>query len=255
MLNQYELINIIEENKEKIWLDQNSYELFFNEVGAPNPPKEHYQYIRENDGEMIIAINKKNEILGWIGLVPKGNEYELAGIEVNIKYRNQGIGKKLMSKTKTYVINKQKPVLEFGTSPLFTSNSLLYIYENNAKYKYKNGIYIDKEKSIPWPYVECSINFSNDSESRYNIIAEPESILKWNGYTPIIDMKLLNSCSEFKYFSIRYLNSQIIMSEIRKGNTEILVACDYLFNQLMEKEYEIKNFVKYNNEYWYIYKK
>ena len=204
---------------------------------------------------MIIAINKENEILGWIGLVPKINEYELAGIEVNIKYRNQGIGRKLMSRAKTYLVNKQKPVLVFGTSPLLTSNSLLYICENNAKYKYKNGMYIDKEKSIPWPYVDCSINFLNDRNSNYTINEEPESILKWNEYKPIIDMKLLNSRSKFKYFSIKYLTSQIIMNEIRKGNTEILKTCDYLFNQLMEKEYEMKNFVKYKNEYLYIYKK
>jgi len=254
MAVNYKLIRLIEAHKDEIWLDQNSYDLFFKEVGAPNQPKEHFQYIKSKNGEMIIA-NKENEIFGWIGLIPENNACELAGIEVNKNARNMGIGKALMNEAKLYLLERNLEYLYFGTTPLFTSNSLLYLHEYNAKYIYNSEIYIDKENTIPWPYVECTIDFKSNKE--YYVLPDTgiASVINWKDNNPIIDEEALNDDSEYKFLYMKYFDAQLTMNLIKNESYNVLKNLNYVFKKLNESNYRTIDFVKNKNDYIYIFKK
>lgn len=254
MQPDYEITRLIESQQDGIWLNQDSYELFFREVGAPNPPQEHFNFIKSKNGEMIVA-KRENEILGWIGLIPDNNSCELAGIEVNRNVRNMGIGKALLAVAKQYIAEKELSHLFFGTSPLFTSNSLLYLHNNNAEYSYNNQVYIDKDNDIPWPYVECKIDLKSIREEYRLPDTEIRSLIDWRNNKPIIDEEMMSRDCEYKFLKLNYMDAASTMSLIRNQEYSVLRMFNSVFQGLTLSKYRFFDFIKHKNEYVYIFKK
>jgi GNAT superfamily N-acetyltransferase len=245
----YCLSRVIEQGIQSIWINQKSYIEFFREVGAPNQPQEHFEYISSEKGEIILA-HKESEIYGWIGLIPRNTSYELAGIEVHMNHRNKGIGKELMKCAKEYVIEKGCATIEFGTSPLLSSNALLYLHENRAHYKYSKGIMLDANKNIPWPYVECKI-FVNEERISCGS-GKIDNPIKWNSESIIEEIENRIRNDKRIFIEMKYLDANAIMNEIKILGVGFLKRYDKAFIKLNEEEYVFKDFIKDSNKYYYV---
>lgn len=60
------IVYLIKDNQEELWNNQNDYDSFFSDVGAPYPPKEHLQHIKEKGGEKIVYIDDKKILLAGL---------------------------------------------------------------------------------------------------------------------------------------------------------------------------------------------
>ena len=251
------IVYLIKDNQEELWNNQNDYDSFFSDVGAPYPPKEHLQHIKEKGGEKIVYIDDKNYIIGWIGLIPIKNECELAGIETDRKYRNQRVASLLINEAEKYLHEKNITRLIFQTSPLLTENTLFYLMQNNTKYVYNNTVLVGEKNNIYWPVVDCIMELPK-KRNQYIFnknIPDVKSMVKWKEYKAEIDNCLLDNNDEEKYLILPYLNIQIIMKEMQEGNVEYLNQSNKVFQLMKERAYEIKSFVKYGEDYMYIFRK
>src|SRR5574344_205728 len=251
------IVYLINENQEELWNNQNDYESFFDDVGAPFPPKEHLQHIKENGGEKIVCVNEKNVILGWIGLIPKNDECELAGIETDRNFRNTAIASLLINEAEKYLQQKTIKKLIFQTSPLLTENTLFYLMQNNTKYVYNNTVLVGENNDISWPVVDCVMELPKKrNEYIFNKrISDVNSMVKWKEYIAEIDYHVLDNNDEEKYFVLPYFNIQIILKEMQKGNVEYLNILNKVFQIMNERAYENKCFVKYGENYMYVFRK
>lgn len=118
-------------------------ECFSKEVfNTPNTQKYLKSNLQITSKQKTLLAYDKNTLIGSITIEHIGNECELRGFYVAIKYQNKGIGKKLFKRIRAYAGNK---------------DIILDIYAHNKKtiniYK-KWGFEIDKKKGVlyrHWP--------------------------------------------------------------------------------------------------------
>ena len=244
------LTQIIKESKETIWNNQEDYKYYYGEVGVPVPPIEHLEDIKKSKGELII-YSKNNEIYGWIGLKPElnKNEVELAGIGVHANFRNKGISIILMDKAINVIENWKMNRMVFQTSALFTSNSALYLRHYNARYKWNNTNYVDRENNIPWPIMDCEIEIPYkkriDNEYKLSTI---KSILNWEKNKSDIDLSPINN-KEIKIgISLPYYDMKKIYLELENKAFDKLRNLYNSFEEATNNGYEIDNFININND-------
>ena len=106
------------------------------------------KYIIDKGGKIFFA-KKENEIIATVALMPNINEltYELTKMAVKPKYRNKGIGKKLLNKC-----------IEFSNSNGYES---IILYSNkkltNAIHLYKLYGFEEVKMEIKSPYTRANI--------------------------------------------------------------------------------------------------
>ena len=106
------------------------------------------KYIIDKGGKIFFA-KKENEIIATVALMPNINEltYELTKMAVKPKYRNKGIGKKLLNKC-----------IEFSNSNGYES---IILYSNkeltNAIHLYKLYGFEEIKMEIKSPYTRANI--------------------------------------------------------------------------------------------------
>ena len=106
------------------------------------------KYIIDKGGKIFFA-KKENEIIATVALMPDINEltYELTKMAVKPKYRNKGIGKKLLNKC-----------IEFSNSNGYES---IILYSNkkltNAIHLYKLYGFEEVKMEIKSPYTRANI--------------------------------------------------------------------------------------------------
>ena len=116
---------------------------------------------------------------------------------------------------------------------------------------------VGEKNNIYWPVVDCIMELPK-KRNQYIFnknIPDVKSMVKWKEYKAEIDNCLLDNNDEEKYFILPYLNIQIIMKEMQEGNVEYLNQSNKVFQLMKERAYEIKSFVKYGEDYMYIFRK
>ena len=109
------------------------------------------KYIIDKGGKIFFA-KKENEIIATVALMPDKNEltYELTKMAVKPKYRNKGIGKKLLNKC-----------IEFSNSNGYES---IILYSNkkltNAIHLYKLYGFEEIKMEIKSPYIRANIKMT-----------------------------------------------------------------------------------------------
>ena len=254
MKTDFDLIRLISTASDELWLGQKSFNNFFGESGAPNRPKEHFEFIKQSNGEMLVALSKANEILGWIGLVPHIASCELAGIEVHKEYRNKGIGRDLLRAAIVFCKEVGWSDLSFQTTPLFTSNSFLYVHNFKACYTYHPNILIDEVNKVPWPFVDCLIRLNGDFETYDFDIGNRKSIIEWNLNRPKIDYDALNRIEKIKTMDMPFLDGGIVMKELEAGNTELFFVIDEVFKVLESRGFRAFDIIKDHTGIRYIFR-
>ena len=253
-------IKLLADEKQYIWNQYGDFDNIFKEVGAPFPPKEHLEHIDRNLGEKIVAVsNDEKTILGWIGIIPheKENYAELAGIEVHSQYRNEGIGKRLISRAQEWLSDMGIKEFRFSTSPLFAANTSLYLTNFSSVYNWNNKASIPPE-NIPWPVVDCVMNWSEKSSQvivNHNKGLEHLSLLKWYNKRPCFDEVCLNEESKYKVAGFPFLSLPIVFSELQSGNSSIVEITFEMFEALDKKGFKIKTMIKEESMYYYIFEK
>lgn len=246
------IINLLESKREDLWLGRSDYELFFADVGAPHPPAEHLDFIKRNNGEIMACTNEASEILGWLGLIPKGDSAELAGIGTNRKYRNTGVATELLNWAEGYLLDKGISSLQFQTSPLLTANALLYLRQCDAVYTYHDGIFVGRDNDIPWPLVDCTMRLPRvRNRARDEIPEDLRSVLSWRGHTATVEKELLQQSSEHKAMALPELNIQDILAEMRRDNVDFLFRIAEVFRELTKEEYRIIGYDLLDGKYAY----
>jgi predicted GNAT superfamily acetyltransferase len=254
-----EFIRLIKENKTAIWNDYTGFDDVFKEVGAPFPPIEHLENIRKNNGEKIIAYDPENKIiLGWIGTIPIDNIYaELAGIEVNKNYRNQGIATKLILKAQDFLSAMNINEFRFQTSPLFTSNTLLYLSKFQTEYIWNNTNDIPPD-NIPWPVVDCAMKWPIQGK-RINITQEnaiiKNNVINWDEYIPSINESILSKKLRYHVMELPYLDIPTVLDNFKNKNFEIAKTPFRIFDEMTDRGYQIRNFIKYNEKNYFVFEK
>lgn len=190
-------------------------------------------------------------------MIPKNDECELAGIETDRNFRNKGIASLLINEAEKYLQQKNIKKLIFQTSPLLTENTLFYLMQNNTKYVYNNTVLVGENNDISWPVVDCVMELPKKrNEYIFNKrISDVNSMVKWKEYIAEIDYHVLDNNDEEKYFVLPYFNIQIILKEMQKGNVEYLNILNKVFQIMNERAYENKCFVKYGENYMYVFRK
>jgi len=254
------IIHLIEEQQERIWNDYENFEEVFAEVGAPFPPKEHLAHIKSKSGEKIIIYSERDStILGWIGIIPDSEnmEAELAGIEVHTKYRVQGYGKQLINLAQSWLTKRGINKFKFQTSPLFTSNSLLYLKSFRTKYIWNNQNYLPPD-NIPWPVVDCEMEWPIvDPKIKIKNIEKSidHSLLKWDGLKPYSKKENLNPGKPFQILEVQLLRLPTVFQEFRNGNIDVAKIPFEAFEWLNNNEYEFMDFQKYNKRFYFLFNK
>jgi ribosomal protein S18 acetylase RimI-like enzyme len=253
-------IYLIHEQQEELWNDYGRFEDVFAEVGAPFPPKEHLEHIKSNGGEKIVLLSDDDsKILGWIGIVPQPDKRiaELAGIEVNSNYRNKGYVKKLITEAQKWLSEKGISKFRFQTSPLFTSNSLLYVKAFQSEYKWNNQNTLPPD-NIAWPVVDCEMEWPL-SKRRIKIKdieqALERSIITWNGHHPKFDDGELDSAKQHQTLEIPFLSLPIVFKEFRNGNFDVARIPFSAFEWLSNNGYHFLDFQEYDERYFYVFRK
>ena len=256
-----EIIHLIKDKKEGLWNNYESFNEIYNEVGAPFPPVQHLTHIKENSGEkIIIYYPETNEILGWIGIIPRSEEgfAELAGIETNINYRKKGIGTKLVSLARDWLRQKNITEFRFQTSPLFTANTLLYMNKFNTKYYWNGTFNIPPDNKVPWPVVDCVMNWTKPetpSDIPFDSEYEKHCLISWNGLKPDIRISEDTFSKHFLTAELPFLSLPVVFGELQKGNFEITEKPHHLFQKLHDNGFGFKSFVRKADRYFYIFSK
>ena len=101
----------------------------------------HKEHIAVGDCEFWIGAKENNHVVGVIGLIFVGRNVRVKNFYVQKGYRNNGIGKELLSK----IIINNKKMTTFATE---LSRPLFEKYGFIVKSKNKNGIYfVEREAS------------------------------------------------------------------------------------------------------------
>ncbi|HNY11012.1 MAG TPA: GNAT family N-acetyltransferase [Candidatus Wallbacteria bacterium] len=249
-------IKLIADNKKDIWNKFPSFNNVFDEVGAPFSPVEHLQFIEKNEGEKIAAVSDdENTILGWIGIIPKNNSgyAELAGIEVHKEHRNKKIATELIKHAQIWLSLKGIFEFRFSTSPLFTSNTLLYMGNFNSSYTWNNTSSIPPD-NILWPVVDCIMNWKKETQKDFSKSVpnlKELSILRWNGLKPSVNKSLLENKNKDKFIELPFLSLPIIFEQYRLKNYSITETPFQIFETLNNRGYQFKSFLKENGKYYY----
>jgi len=140
---------------------------------------------------------------------------------------------------------------------LLTENTLFYLMQNNTKYVYNNTVLVGEKNDISWPVVDCVMELPKKrNEYLFNkSVSDVNSMVKWEEYNAEIDYHVLDNYDEEKYFVLPYFNIQIILKEMQKGNVEYLNTSNKVFQVMNERAYAIKSFVKYGEDYMYVFRK
>lgn len=253
------IIRLLEDDNAAIWNNYIDFDDVFKEVGAPFPPIEHLENIKQNKGEKIIAYDSENEIiLGWIGIIPKENNYaELAGIEVNINNRNQGIATKLILQAQDFLSSRNINEFRFQTSPLFTSNTLLYLSKFHTEYIWNNKNAIPPD-NIPWPVVDCTMNWPIQ-EKKINITPEititENNIVNWIENIPSVNESILSKDLRYHVMELPYLDIPTVFTNFKNNNFEITKTPFRIFDEMTDRGYQIRNFIKYDERNYFIFEK
>jgi len=183
------VLYLIAENQEKLWLKQD-FAQTFRESSTSRNAAEHFHYIRSQKGEKIAVIDRYDRILGWIGLIPgadrAGRYYTISGHEVRGECRGQGIGTRLLAEAREYAQYLGVSRLKFGTSPLWTINSWLYITRLGSRYTWVNRIKL--ADGTPWPYVSGEWEPENPQRKPAELPGldvQRLSVLDWKGFRPV----------------------------------------------------------------------
>jgi GNAT superfamily N-acetyltransferase len=254
------VVALVAEDKESLWNNQTDYKLFFAEVGAPFPPKEHLAYIKKNGGEKLVYTDG-DSIFGWIGIIPNKqiSSAELAGIEIHEHYRNRGIASLLIKNAEKWLLTRGINRFTFRTSPLFASNGLLYMRHCGTKYIWNSTSFGDKEKKLHCPLIDCIMDLpvssdrSNTCTSGYK---NQESIISWIEKRPLFKKEEVDLQNEFQIIELPLIDLKIVIRELQNGNTDICNTTYAAFDYLDKNGYRFLRFEpKENGNYVYILKK
>lgn len=248
------IVPLIADGKENLWNDCSDHSAFFGEVGAPLPPVEHLEHIRQRGGEKLAAFDR-DQIVGWTGVIPSpdSDDAELAGIEVHRDYRRQGIATTLLSSAITWASTRGSRRLNFQTSPLFTANTMLYMRGFNASYSWNGNNWADPERTVPWPTVDCSIEFA-DTAYRSSIMQgsdlRSQSVLTWTRFEPEIRRHIGLSGPTFEVMHFPELDLPRVFTELREGNTGLCSTTARVFADLAANHYQFRAFESVGNGFY-----
>lgn len=242
-----EIIRLVAEGKTAVWNSYSDFKEIFGESGPPFPPVEHLEHIRKNKGEKIIAFDSPSgTILGWIGIIPHADEgyAELAGIEVHKNRRKQGIATVLVHEAQQLLSETGISEFRFQTSPLFTSNTLLYMHKFNTRYAWNNSICLPPD-NIPWPLVDCVMKWPSETAQSVHsseIANIGQSVLYWDALVPVSNQEILNGDSEYMFMDLPRLDLPTVFDEFRKGNFAIAKITFEVFDRLEREGYRFSSF-------------
>lgn len=124
---------------------------------------EHF-FLNDNKSIMIIAIDKRNNIIGTIGYIPYNNRFqsfkisnaaEVIRLYTTEKFRRHGLGSKILNLTTLEAKNAGYKTLYLHTHPFL--NGALQFWQKNSF----NIITIDKSEFIETIHMKKNINNAN----------------------------------------------------------------------------------------------
>ncbi len=142
----------------------------------------------------------------------------------------------------------------FSTSPLFTSNTLLYMNKFNSAYTWNNTASVPPD-NILWPMVDCVMNWEKEPENNFSpsarVLSEL-SILRWTDLKPAGDTAILETQDEDKIIELPFLSLSVIFEQYRLKNYSVTETPFHVFENLNKRGYQFMSFQKENEKYYYL---